>query len=103
MLFSGKPDAFASLRLGYHHSTKRTIAIPLPQRLGSAEIHPLDRLCIAAAERPMTLRAVGCPIEALPRQVNGHKSDPPDDVYSFGITIFEMLSLFKTHKWSGFK
>jgi serine/threonine protein kinase len=75
---------------------EKAIPIPLPQRVGSVEIRPLDRLCIAAAERPMTLRAVGTAVYASPRQLSGHKSGPPDDIYSFGITIFEMLSLFKT-------
>jgi serine/threonine protein kinase len=32
-----------------------------------------------------------------PGQLSGHKSGPKDDVYSFGIMLFEMLVVFRTN------
>jgi serine/threonine protein kinase len=73
-------------------------AVPeMPPRAGSADVRPLDQLCIEAAERPVTLKAVGTPMYSSPGQLSGQRSGPADDIYSFGITIFEMLSTFRTN------
>ena len=71
----------------------------VPIRIGSLkEVRTLDRMCITAADLKFaTVREVGTPIYSSPKQLNGSKSGPKDDIYSFGIVIFEMLSNFKTN------
>jgi serine/threonine-protein kinase len=68
----------------------------IPVRVGSAEIRTLDRICIEAAEKPVTLKAVGTAVYSSPKQLSGCESGPEDDIYSFGITIFELLPGFRT-------
>ena len=72
---------------------------PPPVRIGSlTEVRGLDRMCINAADSKFaTVREVGTPMYSSPKQLNGSKSGPKDDIYSFGIVIFEMLSNFKTN------
>jgi serine/threonine protein kinase len=66
-------------------------------RIGSLTVvRSMDRICLNAAQKSSTLKEVGTPMYSSPSQLNGHKSGPKDDVYSFGITIFEMLTLFRT-------
>jgi serine/threonine protein kinase len=79
------------------HEKKGTEA-PAPARTGSlAAVRPIDELCLAAAQKSCTLREVGTPIYSSPSQLSGSESRPKDDIYSFGITIFEMLTLFRTN------
>lgn len=60
----------------------------------SINVSPLDALCINAAETATNfqMRKLGSPIYASPQQLNGRKSCPSDDIYSFGIIMFELLA-----------
>ena len=62
----------------------------------SYTIRDIDRFCINAAETKSNSMAEGTPLYSSPRQLNGIKSSEKDDIYSFGIMIFELFSLFKT-------
>lgn len=59
---------------------------------------PLDEFCINAAETAITVsnRHLGSPTYASPQQLNGRKSCPFDDIYSFGIIMFECLANFES-------
>lgn len=60
----------------------------------SLKIAPLDVLCINAAENAANFpaRRLGSQTYASPQQLNGRKSTPSDDIYSFGIIMFELLA-----------
>lgn len=85
-------------------SKSRFSSIPRPppcvyeqKRVGSLTMRPLDRFCLQEAVRDCdTIRSVGTPMYSSPRQLTGVKSTTADDIYSFGIMMFELLSRFKT-------
>lgn len=64
------------------------------KRIGSLQIRPLDKICINAAEKLTSVRAVGLPIYTSPMQLNSVKSSPKDDIYSLGMIMFEILANF---------
>lgn len=79
----------------YHFKNKATPA--LQPRVGSLNLRPIDKLVISQAGKGnKTVRDVGTPLYSSPRQLNGHRSSPADDVYSLGIVAFELYSGFKT-------
>lgn len=91
-----------------HNTKNRRYLTPPPSALSSNQINvdfhenkhmslnisPLDILCINAAETATSypIRKLGSPIYASPQQLNGRKSSPADDIYSFGIITFELLA-----------
>ena len=67
------------------------------KRVGSLTMRPLDKFCLQEAVRDCdTIRSVGTPMYSSPRQLNGVKSTRADDMYSFGIIMYEMLARFRT-------
>lgn len=57
---------------------------------------PLDQFCLSAIAKANTWREVGTPMYSSPRQLGGTPADSSDDIYSFGIMIMEVFSMFKT-------
>ncbi|OHT16459.1 hypothetical protein TRFO_02730 [Tritrichomonas foetus] len=78
--------------------SKKSIPPRPPSMIPSSlsQIRDIDRFCINAAETKARSLAEGTPLYSSPRQLNGVKSTEKDDIYSFGIMIFEIFSLFKT-------
>lgn len=60
-------------------------------------VDSLDAFCINAADTATKVsnRNIGSPIYASPQQLNGRKCFPSDDIYSFGIIMFEILANFE--------
>lgn len=67
--------------------------ISIENKSMSLNVSPLDILRVNAAETATNfpMRKLGSPIYASPQQLNGRKSCPGDDIYSFGIIMFEIL------------
>lgn len=74
-------------------------SFPTEFRCGSLKTSKqFDQMCIMAAnQRSNTVEKAGTPMYSSPHQLNGGVSGPRDDMYSFGIVIFEMLAGFKTY------
>lgn len=60
-------------------------------------MNPLDQFCLSAIAKASTWREVGTPMYSSPRQLCGTPADTSDDIYSFGIMIMEVFSMFKTN------
>lgn len=71
-----------------------------PQEAGSLPerfMNPIDEFCLSQVEKANTWREVGTPMYSSPRQLCGHKATAGDDIYSFGVTMIELFSAFRTH------
>ncbi|OHS97602.1 AGC family protein kinase [Tritrichomonas foetus] len=69
----------------------------------STSVTSLDKnafveLCIGCADTACQIKhqKLGNPIYASPQQLNGRRSSPSDDIYSFGIIMYELLSDFSS-------
>ncbi|OHT15752.1 AGC family protein kinase [Tritrichomonas foetus] len=87
----------SSLRTKRHRELSPPNVLATHRQTETLTIAPLDMLCISAADTAacVTTRKLGNPTYASPQQLNGRKSTPADDIYSFGIIMFEILAQFQ--------